>query len=123
MSSDNPQNAYSGTPQPLSPNDEKLYATLTHVGGIFFSVIPALIVFLVFKDRGPFIRAHSLTALNFQLTMLIAAAIGSMLTIVGIGFLVLGAVSIAILVFSIIAAVAANNGQFYSYPLTIPFVK
>ncbi|MCY7325780.1 MAG: DUF4870 domain-containing protein [Microbacteriaceae bacterium] len=123
MSSDNPQNAYSGTPQPLSPNDEKLYATLTHVGGIFFSVIPALIVFLVFKDRGPFIRAHSLTALNFQLTMLIAAAIGTMLTIVGIGFLVLGAVSIAILVFSIIAAVAANNGQFYSYPLTIPFVK
>jgi len=123
MSSDNPQNAYSGTPQPLSPNDEKLYATLTHIGGIFFSVIPALIVFRGFKDRGPFIRAHSLTALNFHLTMLIAAAIGTMLTIVGIGFLVLGAVSIAILVFSIIAAVAANNGQFYSYPLTIPFVK
>lgn len=123
MSSDTPQNAYSGSPQPLSPNDEKLYATLTHIGGIFFSVIPALIVFLVFKDRGPFIRAHSVTALNFQLTMLIAAAVGSVLIIVLVGFLVLGAVSIAVLVFSIIAAVAANNGQYYSYPLTIPFVK
>ena len=123
MSSDNPQNAYSGAPQPLSPADEKLYATLTHIGGIFLSVIPALIVFLVFKDRGPFIRAHSVTALNFQLTMLIAAAIGSVLIIVLVGFLVLGAVSIAILVFSIIAAVAANNGQYYRYPLTIPFVK
>jgi hypothetical protein len=123
MSSDNFQNPYSGSPQPLSPNDEKLYATLTHIGGIFFSVIPALIVFLVFKDRGPFIRAHSVTALNFQLTMLIAAAIGSVLTIILVGFLILGAVSIAILVFSIIAAVAANNGQYYTYPLTIPFVK
>ncbi len=123
MSSDTPQNAYSGAPQPLSPNDEKLYATLTHIGGIFFSVIPALIVFLVFKDRGPFIRAHSVTALNFQLTMLIAAAVGSVLIFVLVGFLVLGAVSIAVLVFSIIAAVASNNGQYYSYPLTIPFVK
>ena len=123
MSSDNSHNAYSGAPQPLSPNDEKLYATLTHIGGIFFSVLPALIVFLVFKDRGPFIRAHRVTALNFQLTMLIAAAVGSVLVFVLIGFLVLGAVSIAILVFSIIAAVAANNGQYYRYPLTIPFVK
>ena len=86
-------------------------------------MLPALIVFLVFKDRGPFIRAHSVTALNFQLTMLIAAAVGSVLVFVLIGFLVLGAVSIAILVFSIIAAVAANNGQYYRYPLTIPFVK
>ncbi len=123
MSSDNPHNAYSSAPQPLSPSDEKLYATLTHIGGIFFSVIPALIVFLVFKDRGPFIRAHSVTALNFQLTMLIAAAIGSVLTLVLVGFLVLAAVSIAVLVFSIIAAVAANNGQYYTYPLTIAFVK
>lgn len=123
MSSDNPQNPYAGPAQPLNPNDEKLYATLTHIGGIFFSAIPALIVFLVFKDRGPFVRAHSVTALNFQLTMLLAAVIGGVLTIVLIGFLVLAAASIAILVFSIIAAVAANNGQYYRYPLTIPFVK
>jgi len=123
MTNDNNPNQYSQAPQPLNPSDEKMWATLTHIGGIFFNFIPALVVYLVFKDRGPFIRQHSATALNFQLTMLIAALIGSVLVIVLIGFLILAAVSIVIVVFSIIAAIAANNGQYYKYPLAIEFVK
>src|SRR5690554_102229 len=38
------------------PSDEKLWATLVHIGGIFFGPIPALIGYLVLKDRGPFVR-------------------------------------------------------------------
>lgn len=109
--------------QPMSPSDEKLWATLVHIGGIFFGVIPALIGYLVLKDRGPFVRAHTQTALNFQLTMLIATFVGIITSFILIGFLVLMAVGVVIIVFSIIAAVKANKGEYYVYPMTIPFIK
>lgn len=107
----------------MSPSDEKLWSTLVHIGGIFLGFLPALIGYLVFKDRGPFVRAHTRTALNFQITMYIAMFIGGILSVVGIGFLIIIAAGIMILIFSIIAAVAANNGQAYSYPLTFEFIK
>ena len=71
----------SATPQ-LNPSDEKLWATLIHIGGIFFSFVPALIGYLVLKDRGPFIREHTATALNFQITMAIAYVISYVLWLV-----------------------------------------
>ncbi len=106
----------------MSPADEKLWATLIHVGGIFFYFVPSLIGYLLLRDRGPFIRGHSATALNFQLTMLIALTIGGVTSIIGVGLLVLIAVPILVIVFSIIAALAANRGEAYTYPLTIPFI-
>jgi uncharacterized protein len=111
------------TVQPLSPSDERLWATLIHVGGILFSFVPALVGYLVLKDRGALIREHTATALNFQLTMLIAYVIGVILTFVVIGILVVIAVGIVIIVFSIIAAMAANKGASYTYPLCIKFVS
>ena len=118
-----PTDPYQAAPQPLSPSDERLWATLIHVGGIFFGFIPALVGYLVLKDRGAFIRSHTLTALNFQLTMLIGYIVGYITTFLLIGFFVLAAVGIVILIFSIIAAIAANKGEQYSYPLTIQFIK
>ncbi|MET4159380.1 DUF4870 domain-containing protein [Agromyces sp. PvR057] len=117
-----PQNPYEQSP-PLSPNDEKLWSTLVHIGGIFFSFIPALIGYLILKDKGPFVRAHTATALNFQITMTIALIVGSILTLVVIGLFIILAVYVLIIVFSIIAAVKANQGEPYSYPLTIKFVS
>jgi uncharacterized Tic20 family protein len=107
----------------MSPADEKLWATLIHIGGIFFAFLPALIGYLVLKDRGPFVRSHSLAALNFQLTMLIAYVVGLILTFVVIGAVVLLAVAVVVVVFSIIAAVKANKGELYTYPLSIAFIK
>ncbi|MGX5695265.1 DUF4870 domain-containing protein [Agromyces soli] len=110
-------------PQQLSPADEKLWAMLVQIGGIFFGFIPALIGYLVLKDKGPFVRAYTATALNFQITMTIAMIIGSILTIIVIGIFIVIAVGIVVIVFSIIAAVKANQGQPYTYPLSIKFVS
>jgi uncharacterized Tic20 family protein len=107
----------------MTPSDEKLWATLIHVGGIFFSFLPALIGYIVLKDRGPFIRAHAATALNFQLTLLIAYVAAGILTIVLIGFILLPVIGVLSLVFSIIAAIKANQGEWYQYPLTIKFLN
>ena len=117
-----PQSPYQQSAQ-LNPSDEKLWATLIHIGGIFFSFVPALIGYLVLKDRGPFIREHTATALNFQITMAIAYVVGIVTTFIVIGIFILIAVWVLVIVFSIIAAVKANQGQPYTYPLTIKFVS
>ncbi|WP_308796435.1 DUF4870 domain-containing protein [Agromyces silvae] len=117
-----PPGAYQPSPQ-MSPADEKLWATLVHIGGIFFGFIPSLIGYLVLKDRGPFVRAHTATALNFQITMTIAAVVSAVLWIVIIGIFLTIAIGIVVIVFSIIAAVKANQGQPYTYPLSIKFVS
>jgi uncharacterized Tic20 family protein len=55
--------------------------------------------------------------------MLIASVVGAVLTLVIIGIFILIAVSIVIIIFSILAAVAANKGESYEYPLAIKFIK
>jgi len=118
-------NPYASTApeQPLNPSDEKTYAIVIHVLGIFFNFIPALIGYLVWKDRGPFIRSHTASALNFQLTMLIAMIVGYITLIIVVGVFIILAVYVVTIVFSIIAAMRANQGLEYKYPMSIPFVK
>ncbi|MCU1585367.1 MAG: uncharacterized protein QOI70_109 [Microbacteriaceae bacterium] len=113
----------SPTPQPLSADDERLWATLIHLGGIFFQFLPALIGYLVLKDRGPFVREHAKTALNFQLTVLAGYVVGFFTVWFLVGFLVFIIVGVGNVVFSIIAAVAANRGEWYRYPVAIPFIS
>ncbi|ARC57109.1 hypothetical protein AS850_08485 [Frondihabitans sp. 762G35] len=108
---------------PLRPEDEKLWSTLIHIGGIFFSFVPAIIGYFVLRDRGPFIKEHTRVALNFQLTMLIGYVVGTILSVVGIGLLIDLAVWVVTIVFSIMAAIAANQGRYSKYPLSIEFFK
>jgi len=121
MTNDQPP-AYA-PPTPLSPSDERMWATLIHVGGIVIGFIAPLIGYLVLKDRSAFVAENSKNALNFQLTVLIAYVVSAFLMIVVIGFLLYPLVWVVSIVFSIVAAVASNRGEVYRYPLTIPFVK
>ncbi|WP_254066817.1 DUF4870 domain-containing protein [Curtobacterium sp. VKM Ac-2861] len=110
-------------PQPMSPEDQRLWATLTHIGGIFFNFVAPLVAYLVLRDRGGFIREHTRVALNFHITMGIAYVVSGILTLALIGALLLPIIAILTIVFGIMAAVAANQGQFYRYPLSIEFIK
>lgn len=117
-----PANPYQA-PTQLSPADEKLWATLIHVGGIFFSFVPALVGYIVLKDKGPFVRSHATTALNFQITLAIAYIVGGILSIIVVGIFIMAAAYVLNIVFSIIAAIKANQGLGYQYPLTIKFIS
>jgi uncharacterized Tic20 family protein len=119
--SENTPNPYQTT-QPLSPGDEKLWATLVHLGAIFFHFLPALIGYFVLRERGPFIREHTRAALNFQLTVLLGYLVGFFTVWILVGYLVLLAVGVLNVVFSIIAAIAANRGEYYTYPVALKFV-
>jgi len=81
------------------------------------------VIYLVYKDRGPFVRQHAADAVNIQLNALIWFIVGGILALVLIGFAVLAAVPIVAVVLHIIGAVKAYGGDWHWSPLTIRFVK
>ena len=62
-------------------------------------------------------------ALNFQITVTIAMVISIILMVVIIGGILAPIVGLVNLVFCIIAAVKANNGEAYRYPFTLRLIK
>ena len=119
-----PPPAYAAGPvQPLSDSDSRMWAMLAHVGGIVLGFIAPLIVWLMFKERSRFVDEQSKEALNFQITLLIAYIVGSILTVIIIGIIILFAAWIAAIVFGIIAGMAANRGEAYRYPFAIRLIK
>lgn len=81
-----------------------------------------LVIWLVKKDQSERIAAVAKEALNFQITMTIAAFASIPLTFILVGFLVLIAVGLCCLIFPIIGAMKASEGVNYTYPLTIRLV-
>jgi uncharacterized protein len=116
------------TPPPVTTGsqDERTMALLSHILAIFFSFIPPLIIWLVNKDATPakpFVVDQAKEALNFQITVILAALVAGVLTVILIGFLLLPVISIANLVLCIIAGLKANNGEYYRYPFTLRLIK
>lgn len=92
-----------------------------------------LIVWQMKKDTLPFAADQAKEALNFNITLLIVGVvfgvIGAIFTAITLG---LGAIlvvplalalGVAWLVFTIMAAIKANDGVAYRYPLTIRLIK
>lgn len=117
----NGESEYQGAPAralPLTATEDRQWATLGHFGGIL-GCVPSLLVYLVFKDRGPFTAQESKEALNFTLPPTAAAVVLNVLAlipVVGNVFAVLATlVWLALTVFSVIAGVQVNRGQPYRY--------
>lgn len=129
----------SATPQPLLPtaqtSDERTWAMIGHLSAFsafvtgIGCVAGPLIVWLVKRDTLPFAADQAKEALNFNITALIACAA---LWIITIGTFFIGALltvpaglllCVAWVVFTIIAAIKANEGVAYRYPFTLRLVK
>ena len=100
----------------------------TYVVGLGWIV--TLVLYLINKDRSPFIRHHGAQSLNLLIIGVIAVVglgfIGGVLSIVGIGLLILlliPVVSIYMIVIEIIAGLAANRGEGYRIPMTPNWIK
>lgn len=79
--------------------------------------------YLLLRQRGPFVREHSVAALNWQLSLLLYSFVGSILLLAFVGGLILIALGVLNIVFSILAAMHAHRGQLYVYPLAIKFIR
>lgn len=103
--------------------DPKSFALLLHLSSLLFPLFGPLVMWLIGKDKDPFVDAHGKSAVNFHISMTIYYIGSLLLMIVFIGVFMIFALVIIQLIFTIIAAVKANNGEHYSYPLTIQFIK
>lgn len=104
-------------------NDERTIAVLIHVLSLFSSFLAPLIIWLVKRDQSPFIDHHGKEALNFQITMFIAWSTALVLVFVLIGLLLLPILFVIQIVVPIVAAVGANKGMWYRYPLTLRLLR
>lgn len=102
---------------------------LTSAAGGWGCFIGPLVIWLVKKDTMPFVDDQGKEALNFNITVAIVLLALVLLTVLtlGIGLLItvpLGViVGIAWLVLTVIAAIKANEGVAYRYPLTLRLIK
>ena len=118
---------YAAARTPMAPEQARQWAMFAHLSALAallvgFSFIGPLIIYLVKKDENAFVADQAREALNFNLSALIYFIIAFVLIFVLVGIVLLPAVVIAWIVLVIVAAVAANKGQFYRYPLTIRFI-
>ena len=116
-------------------NDEKTVAILTHLSGPIAAIISVgwlgflgpLIVWFIYKDKSPFLRAASAGAFNFNVTLWIINVIGwiCIFTVIlfPVGLVLIAAYWVLLLVCHIVAAVRANNGEVYRYPMQLPILR
>ncbi len=110
---------------PLRPDEERTWAILAHVLPLLsLGFVPPLVLWLVFRGRGPFLEHHAKESLNFQLASLLALVVSGVLLVVTFGLAspVLFGLLVVWVVLGVLAAVAASRWEWYRYPLTIRFI-
>ncbi len=117
---------------PLTPAEDKQWASFAHLGGII-GFLPSLIIWLIFKDRGTVTNVEAKEALNFQITAAIAQVavfiLNAILTAVTfgiwglIGWILPLAVWVMSLIWSIMGFQKVNAGGSYRYPVSIRLIK
>lgn len=120
-----------GPSNPMSPQEEKTWGMAAHgialaatvFSGGFLSFVAALVMYLVVKDRGPFVRAHTANALNVQIIVGIVFLVSLPLMLVLIGFFTFAAAWVFAVIVHIIGIVKANNGEWWDPPMTPKFVR
>lgn len=125
MNAHDPNNSVPPIADASASNDDRNLAMLTHLSGIIFSFVVPLIMWLVNKDKPEkaFLTDQSREALNFQITLVFAYIIGTVLTIILIGPLISLAAWIAAVVFGVVGGLKAKEGVAYRYPFALRLVS
>ena len=137
-------NEYNPTPASTDGGisaEERQWAMFAHLSALLGAIVTAgwagsigcfigaLVIWLVKKDTMPFVDDQAKEALNFNITVAIIFFVLFLMTLLtlGIGILLTGPlfviVGIAWLVLTVIAAIKANQGERYRYPMTLRLVK
>lgn len=109
--------------------DECSTAVLAHLSGFaglvipFGSVLGPALIYYTKREESAYVEDQAREALNFHLTAMIAAFAFSILSMILIGIPFLLFTALAWLVLPIKAAMRANRGERYRYPLTYTFVS
>ncbi len=105
-------------------------AMFCHLGSLAGYILPLgnillpLILWLVNKDKMPFVNDQGKESVNFQISITIYVLASLLIGIVtcGIGLLLMFVPVVFALVMAIIASLEANKGIAYRYPLCIRII-
>ncbi|GAA5226808.1 DUF4870 domain-containing protein [Paeniglutamicibacter antarcticus] len=107
-------------PLPLTPAEDRQWATIAHFGAIL-GCVPSLIIYAVFRHRGPFTAQESKEALNFTFPLTVLAIVLHLFSLIpGIGW-IFAVLVVAVWLFLTISGVRAginvNKSRPYRYGL------
>jgi hypothetical protein len=100
------------------------------VGVPFGNILGPLLVWQIKKNEFPSVDVHGKAAVNFQITVTLAFVLTLVAMWVGlffcVGWLLVPVPFLIVLagvIFAIVAAIKANNGEEYKYPWSLELVK
>jgi uncharacterized protein len=116
-------------PAYLQTQDERQMGLFLHLSQlanlVFFpiGIVAPILLWQLNKEKMPALDAHGKMVANWMISSTIYAIVSIILVFVLVGILLLIALAVVAVVFPIIGAVKANNGELWEYPLTIKFLK
>ncbi|MDE3839235.1 DUF4870 domain-containing protein [Bacillus methanolicus] len=100
----------------MPTNEERLLAAAIYVSSFFTTFIGPLIIWLLKKNESSFVDYHGREYLNFLISYGVYSIISILLMLVLIGFVTIWIVGILTVVFTIVAAIKAYEGNEYRIP-------
>ena len=119
----------------LDPAQQRQWGMFAHLIGVAAMVFSAgllgfvgtLAVYLLYRDRGDYVRRHAANSVNVQIMMGVLVIVGIIFCVTVIGLIVGIPLLIAAygwaFVVHVIGAIKANNGELWDPPFTPRFVR
>ncbi len=105
------------------PGEERDLALYAHIGGLLTFFLAPLLIWLIKRNTTPYVAQQAREALNFQLFLLVCYALGIVLSLIYVGYVLLVLLIIYEVYAVVQAAVAVGRGERFRYPVTIRFVS
>ena len=113
----------------INEQDERTWGMLCHLSAFagciipFGNIIGPIIIYSLKRKEFPFVEDQGRESLNFQITFSILFLISLFLYLIVIGIFLSLILGLLWLIFTIIAALKANQGEYFRYPFSIRFLK
>jgi uncharacterized Tic20 family protein len=118
-----------GAPGAPPTPDERTWGMIAHLSAFvgllvpFGNIIAPLVIWLARRDGSEFVEIEAKEALNFNISVALAAVVCALLTLAAVGILLGLALFVTWLAMTIIAAIKASEGIGYRYPISLRLVK
>jgi len=120
--------------QPMTPSDPQQHqinqwAVILHLSLLAGFIVPMagliapIAIYLIKRNELPGLVPHANVIFNWLISAIIYAVIFVLLSFILIGIPLLLALAVVAVIFPIIGAVKASNGEVWRYPLSFSFFK
>ena len=108
----------------MPEQEEKMWGLFSHRGAIIgFSFLAPLVIYIIQKDKSPFVAAVARESLNFQITFFAIVLVCAMLSFLVIPLLLIFPLGLLVMLAGIVGSIRANGGKFIPMPFSFRVIK